>query len=94
MKYINIPKNNDLTIDLAVITKNYKGVIIAYNGDIAVGRISYCSDGDYWYFYDSIDDALYDVVEDTLLKLINELMETKHIADNFRLLEFYSNDND
>lgn len=94
MKYITIPKNNDLTIDLSAITNNYKGIIIAYKGDMAVGRISYCSDGDSWYFYDNIDDTQYDIVKDTLLELINELIDTKHIADNFRLLEFYTIDND
>ena len=94
MKYINIPKNNNLTIDLAAITKNYKGIIIAYKEDMAVGRISYCSDGDSWYFYDNIDDAEYIEVKDTLLELINELIDTRHVADNFRLLEFYTNDND
>ena len=94
MKYINIPKNENLTIDLSAITKNYKGIIIAYKEDIAVGRISYCSDGDSWYFYDNIDDTVYIEVKDTLLELINELIDTRHIADNFRLLEFCTNDND
>lgn len=93
MKYINIPKKDNLTIDLSAITNNYKGIIIAYKKDVAVGRISYCSDGDSWYFYDNIDDTEYIEVEDTLLELINEL-DTKHIADNFRLLEFYTNYND
>lgn len=94
MKYINIPKNENLTIDLSAITKNCKGIIIAYKEDVAVGRISYCSDADSWYFYDNIDDTEYIEVEDTLLELINELIDTKHIADNFRLLEFCTNDND
>ena len=94
MKYINIPKNENLTIDLSAITKNCKGIIIAYKEDVAVGRISYCSDADSWYFYDNIDDTEYIEVEDTLLELINELIDTKHIADNFKLLEFYTNDND
>lgn len=93
MKYINIPKKDNLTIDLSAITKNYKGIIIAYKEDVAVGRISYCSDGDSWYFYNNIDDTEYIEVKDTLLELINEL-DTKHIADNFRLLEFYTNYND
>lgn len=94
MKYINIPKNESLTIDLVAITKNCKGIIIAYKKDVAVGRISYCSDGDSWYFYDSIDDTEYIEAKDTLLELINELIDTRHIADNFRLLEFCTNDND
>lgn len=94
MKYINIPKKDNLTIDLSAITKNYKGIIIAYKKDVAVGRISYCSDGDSWYFYDNIDDTEYTEVEDTLLELINELIDTRHIADNFRLLEFHTSDND
>lgn len=94
MKYINIPKNENLTIDLSAITKNYKGIIIAYKEDIVVGRISYCSDGDSWYFYDNIDDTDYIEVKDTLLELINELIDTRHIADDFRLLEFCTNDND
>ena len=94
MKYINIPKNENLTIDLSAITKNCKGIIIAYKEDVAVGRISYCSDADSWYFYDNIDDTEYIEVEDTLLELINELIDTRHIADNFRLLEFCTNDND
>ena len=94
MKYINIPKKDNLTIDLSAITKNYKGIIIAYKKDVAVGRISYCSDEDSWCFYDDIDDTEYIEVKDTLLELINELIDTRHIADNFRLLEFYTNDND
>lgn len=94
MKYINIPKKDNLTIDLSAITKNYKGIIIAYKKDVAVGRISYCSDGDSWYFYDNIDDTKYIEAKDTLLELINELIDNKHIADNFRLLEFCTNDND
>lgn len=88
MKYINIPKNENLIIDLSAITKNYKGIIIAYKEDVAIGRISYCSEGDSWYFCDNIDDTKYIEVKDTLLELINELIDTRHIADNFRLLEF------
>lgn len=57
MKYITIPKSSDTTIDLAAITNNYKGIIIAYKEGMAVGSISYCS-------------------------------------DNFRLLEFYTNNDD
>lgn len=94
MKYINIPKSSDTTIDLAAITGNYKGIIIAYKEGMAVGRISYCSDTEMWYFCDNIDNAQFDTSKDTLLELIIELIDTKHIADNFRLLEFYTNDND
>lgn len=94
MKYITIPKNSEHTIDLAAITNNYKGIIIVYKEGMAVGRISYCSDTELWYFCDNIDNAQFDTCKDTLLALINELIDTKHIADNFRLLEFYSNDDD
>lgn len=94
MKYITIPKNSELTIDLAAITSNYKGIIIAYKEGMAVGRISYCSDTNLWYFCDNIDNEQFEICKDTLLELINELIDTKHIADNFRLLEFYTNDND
>lgn len=94
MKYINIPKNSDTTIDLAAITYNYKGIIIAYKEGMAVGRISYCSDTELWYFYDNIDNAQFNICKDTLLGVINELIDTKHIADNFRLLEFYTNNDD
>lgn len=94
MKYITIPKSSDTTIDLAAITNNYKGIIIAYKEGMAVGRISYCSDTELWYFYDSIDNAQFDTCKDTLLEVINELIDIKHIADNFRLLEFYTIDND
>lgn len=87
MKYINIPKISDTTIDLTAITDNYKE-------GMAVGRISYCSDTEMWYFCDNIDNAQFDTIKDTLLELIIELIDTKHIADNFRLLEFYTNDND
>ena len=31
---------------------------------------------------------------ETLLELINKLVNTKHIADNFKLLEFCTDDND
>lgn len=94
MKYITIPKNSDLTIDLAAITNNYKGIIIAYKEGMAVGRISYCSDTELWYFCDNIDNEQFEICNGTLLELINELIDTKHIADNFKLLEFYTNDND
>ena len=94
MKYITIPKNSEHTIDLAAITNDYKGIIIVYKEGMAVGRISYCSDTELWYFYDNIDNAQFDTFKDTLLELIIELIDTKHIADNFRLLEFYTNDND
>ena len=94
MKYINIPKSSELTIDLAAITNSYKGIIIAYKEDMAVGSISYCSDTDLWYFCDNIDYEQFDTCKGTLLELINELIDIKHIADNFRLLEFYTNDND
>lgn len=94
MKYITIPKSSDTTIDLAAITNNYKGIIIAYKEDVAVGSISYCSDTDLWYFCDNIDSNQFDICEGTLLEVVNKLIDTKHLADNFRLLEFYTNDND
>ena len=88
MKYINIPKSSDTTIDLAAITNNYKGIIIAYKEGMAVRSISYCSDTDLWYFCDNIDYEQFDTCKGTLLELINELIDIKNIADNFRLLEF------
>lgn len=94
MKYITLPKNSEHTIDLAAITDNYKGIIIVYKEGMAVGRISYCSDTELWYFYDNIDNAQFDTCKGTLLEVVNELIDTKHIADNFRLLEFYTNDDD
>ena len=94
MKYINIPKSSELTIDLAAITNSYKGIIIAYKEGIAVGSISYCSDTDLWYFCDNIDYEQFDACKGTLLELITELIDTKHIADNFRLLEFYTSNDD
>ena len=96
MKRINIPKKDNLTIDVSAIANNYKGIIIAYKENIAVGRISCCTclNMARWYFYDSIDDQKDILSGDTLLELINELVDTKHIADDFRLLEFYTDDND
>ena len=96
MKYITIPKSSDTTIDVSAITNNCKGIIIAYKGNIAVGIISCCTclNNTRWYFYDSIDDQKDILSGDTLLELINELIDTKHIADNFRLLEFYTNNDD
>lgn len=61
---------------------------------MAVGSISYCSNTDLWYFCDNIDNEQFEMCRSTLLELINELIDTKHIADNFKLLEFYTNDND
>ena len=66
----------------------------AHKKGMAVGRISYCSDTELWYFYDNIDNAQFDTCKGTLLEVVNELIDTKHIADNFRLLEFYTNDDD
>ncbi len=90
MKYITIPKNSEHTIDLAAITNDYKGIIIVYKEGMAEGRISYCSDTELWYFYDNIDNAQFD----TLLEVVNELIDIKHIADSFKLLEFYTNNDD
>lgn len=94
MKYITIPKSSDTTIDLAAITNNYKGIIIVYKEGMAVGRISYCSDTELWYFYDNIDNAQFDTCKDTLLEVVNELIDIKHIADSFKLLEFYTSNDD
>ena len=69
MKYINIPKSSDTTIDLAAITNNYKGIIIAYKEGMAVGSISYCSDTDLWYFCNNIDYEQFDTCKGTLLEL-------------------------
>ena len=88
MKYITIPKNSEHTIDLAAITNDYKGIIIVYKEGMAVGSISYCSDTDLWYFCDNIDS------KGTLLEVVNELIDIKHIADSFKLLEFYTNNDD
>lgn len=91
MKYITIPKSSDTTIDLAAITNNYKGIIIAYKEGMAVGSISYCSDTD---LCDNIDNGQFNTCKDILLELVNNLIDTKYIADNFRLLEFYTNNDD
>lgn len=61
---------------------------------MAVGRISYCSDTELWYFYDNIDNAQFDTCKDTLLEVVNELIDIKHIADSFKLLEFHTNNDD
>ena len=90
MKYITIPKNSEHTIDLAAITNDYKGIIIVYKEGMAVGRISYCSDTELWY----IDNAQFDTCKDTLLEVVNELIDIKHISDSFKLLEFYTNNDD
>ena len=94
MKYITIPKNSEHTIDLAAITNDYKGIIIVYKEGMAVGSISYCSDTDLWYFCDNIDNDQFNTYKDTLLELVNNLIDTKHIADSFKLLEFYTNNDD
>lgn len=90
MKYITIPKSSDTTIDLAAITNNYKGIIIAYKEGMAVGSISYCSDTDLC----NIDNDQFDTCKGTLLELVNELIDIKHIADSFKLLEFYTSNDD
>ena len=41
--------------------------------------------------YDNIDNAQFDTCKDTLLEVVNELIDIKHIADSFKLLEFYTN---
>lgn len=45
-------------------------------------------------FYDNIDDAHFDTCKDTLLEVVNELVDIKHIADSFNLLEFYTSNDD
>lgn len=88
MKHINIPKKDNLTIDVLLI------IVKVYKENIAVGIISCCKCLNNTRWYDSIDDQKDILSGDTLLELINELIDTTHIADNFRLLEFYINNND
>ena len=86
MRDIRLPETSDKSIDISAIDTDTEGM--------AIGRISYCSDTEMWYFCDNIDNAQFDTFKDTLLELIIELIDTKHIADNFRLLEFYTNNDD
>ncbi len=93
MKLINIPKNSDISIDLAAIDINYSGVIIVYKENNAVGRISYYADTDQWYFYKDINDCTSRTFDESLYTLVTSLMELE-IADTFKLLEFNSDNND
>lgn len=85
MKYITIPKSSNTTIDLAAITNNYKGIIIAYKEGMAVGSISYCSDADLWYFCDNIDNDQFDTYKGTLLEFYinNDDQQRRHFTGSF-----------
>lgn len=94
MRDIRLPETSDKFIDISDIDDSTSGIILAYKYNKPVGFIAYCSDTELWYFYDNIDNAQFDTCKDTLLEVVNELIDTKHIADNFKLLEFYTNDDD
>ena len=42
----------------------------------------------------SVPFAQFDTCKDTLLEVVNELIDIKHIADSFKLLEFYTSNDD
>ena len=91
MRDIRLPETSDKSIDISAIDTSTEGIILAYKGNKPIGFIGYA---DLWYFCDNIDSDQFDTCKGTLLEVVNELIDTKHIADNFRLLEFYTNNDD
>ena len=85
MKDLIIPTRDDKSLDLAVITSDFKGIIIGYKYNDAVGYIQY---GDYmWYFMTDIDSENNFYNEDNLLDLLDDLIKN-HICSHFKVLEF------
>lgn len=93
MKDLIIPNKVENAINLSEITEDFKGIIIAYNNDKAIGYIG-CSDGEWgthnytWGLMSSVLVYDYSYEEDSLNNLINKLLKDR-ICTNFKVIEFY-----
>ena len=85
MKDLRIPVPSDQSVDLSEINQDFKGLIIGYKGDQAIGYIQYC-DGT-WYFIVDIDSEGSIDNDEILLDLINSLIK-KNICSHFKVIEF------
>lgn len=85
MKELRIPVQSNDFVDLSSIGRDFKGLVIGYKDDKAIGHIQY-SDAS-WYFLTDID--LESSLEDNgrLLGLITYLIESKK-CNHFKVIEF------
>lgn len=85
MKDLIIPVPSENQVDVSQINPDFKGIIIAYKGDKAVGYIQYCNGS--WYIMTDIDmDGNMDY-DDTPLGLITSLVASKKCT-HFKVIEF------
>ncbi len=90
MKVIRLPKESDTAIDLAAITPETKGIILAYKDDKPIGYIVCDQDVPSWGLHNTLDvgsDFCSVCSDDTLLALCSKLLQIK-AADSFKLIEF------
>lgn len=85
MKDLRIPIPSDQSVDLSEINQDFKGLIIGYKEDRAIGYIQYC-DGT-WYFIVDINSEGSINDDEVLLDLIKSLVK-RNICDHFKVIEF------
>lgn len=85
MKELRIPVQSSDFVDLSSIDRDFKGLVIGYKDDKAIGHIQY-SDGS-WYLLTDIDWESNSEDDESLLNLITYLIESKR-CNHFKVIEF------
>lgn len=85
MKELRIPIQSNDYVDLSAVDKDFRGIVVGYNNDEAVGYIQY-SDGT-WYFLRGTDWEDSQADSETVLDLISYLISSKE-CNHFKVIEF------
>lgn len=85
MKDLIIPTPSEDRVNISLINQDFKGIIIAYKGDKAVGYIQYYDSN--WYIISNIDWDSSIAYDHTLLGLVTSLVNSKKCT-HFKVIEF------
>lgn len=85
MKELRIPTKTDDYVDMSAINRDFKGLVIGYNNDKAVGYIQYNDDS--WYFLNDIDLESGREESETPFELITYLIKYNKCT-HFKVIEF------
>lgn len=87
LKNLKLPMPSNTEVDLSMINTEYKGVIIGYKDDSAVGFIIHDDNG--WAFQSAIDLNCFIKLSDDLFELIQDLLKRGECT-HFKVIEFGS----
>lgn len=85
MKELRIPVPQDDIVEVSEISDDYKGIILCYNGEKAVGYIFH--NYDTWYYNIDIDVEESMTDDDTLISLIKRLVQAG-TCNRFKVVTF------